>query len=167
MRYIIIFLYISTVPLANWMIGNVGFCEKEGVCLIPVAPEIMAPSGVLVIGLAFVLRNFMQDLWGINLTLIAMGTGAILSALIAPPVLVVASVAAFVLSETADMAVYTPLKKKGMIMALLLSCFVGAVVDSAVFLWIAFGSIDYIIGEIIGKFYAAVFAATIMKVLKK
>ena len=167
MRYIVLVAYISTVPLANWMIGNVGLCVKEGVCLVPVAPGIMAPSGVLAIGLAFVLRNFMQDLWGIKLTLVAMGASAILSALVAPPALAIASVAAFGLSEAADMAVYTPLKHKGLITALLLSCFAGAVIDSAVFLWIAFGSFDYIVGEVIGKFYAAIFAAAVMKVFKK
>jgi len=167
MRYIVLFAYISTVPLANWMIGNVGLCVKEGVCLVPVAPDVMAPSGVLAIGLAFVLRNFMQDLWGIKLTLVAMGAGALLSGFVSPPAFVIASVSAFILAETADMLVYTPLRKNGLTRALLASCFVGAVVDSAVFLWVAFGSLDYIIGEVIGKSYAALFAALITKAMRR
>lgn len=166
-KYFVLAAYISTVPLANWMIGNIGLCVKPDICLVPVAPEIMAPSGVLAIGLAFVLRNFMQDLWGIKITLIAMAAGAALSGFVSPPALVVASMSAFILAEIADMAVYTPLKQKGMTIALLASCFAGAVIDSAVFLWVAFGSLDYIVGEVIGKSYAAVFAAIIMKVIRK
>ena len=51
----------ATIPLANWMIGAVGLvCVPQGPCLIPVAPGIMAPSGVLLIGLALVLRDLVQ-----------------------------------------------------------------------------------------------------------
>ena len=43
------------------MIYNVGtFCVPDGPCMIPVAPGIMAPSGVLMVGLAFVLRDVVQ-----------------------------------------------------------------------------------------------------------
>ena len=39
-----------TIPAANWMIGNVGtVCVPKGPCLIPVAPGLMAPSGVAMI----------------------------------------------------------------------------------------------------------------------
>ena len=32
-------LFLACVPLANWMIGNVGtVCVPNGPCLIPVAP---------------------------------------------------------------------------------------------------------------------------------
>ena len=43
------------IPAANWLIGNAGtVCVPNGPCLIPVAPGLMAPSGVLMIGLALV-----------------------------------------------------------------------------------------------------------------
>jgi hypothetical protein len=49
------------IPAANWLIGNVGtFCVPNGPCLVPVAPGLMAPSGVLMIGLALVLRDLVQ-----------------------------------------------------------------------------------------------------------
>ena len=42
-------LFCLTIPLANWMIYNVGaVCARDGPCLVPVAPGLMAPSGVLI-----------------------------------------------------------------------------------------------------------------------
>ena len=81
-----------TIPAANWMIGNVGtFCAPNGPCLIPVAPHLMAPSGVLMIGIALVLRDLVQRRLGVAYSASAVVIGAILSALVAPPSLVLAS----------------------------------------------------------------------------
>ena len=77
--------------------------------------------------------------------------GAALSGLISPPALVIASATAFLLSELADLAVYTPLQRKGLVLAVFASSFVGLTIDSAVFLYLAFGSLDYIAGQIVGK----------------
>ena len=59
--------FIACIPLANWMIGNLGtVCVPQGPCLVPVWPwgpgdkPLMAPSGVLMIGLALVLRDLVQ-----------------------------------------------------------------------------------------------------------
>ena len=110
------------IPAANWMIGNLGsFCVPNGPCLIPVAPGIMAPSGVLMIGLALVLRDLVQRRLGLTWAFAAIILGVVLSALLAPPALVLASAAAFLLSETADLAVYTPLQKRGLVLAVALS----------------------------------------------
>ncbi|MBN4747477.1 VUT family protein, partial [Pandoraea nosoerga] len=50
--------FIATIPLANWLIGNVGTtCVPGGPCIIPVGFGLMAPSGVLMVGLALVLRD--------------------------------------------------------------------------------------------------------------
>jgi len=140
------------IPAANWMIGNLGsFCVPNGPCLIPVAPGIMAPSGVLMIGLALVLRDLVQRRLGLTWAFAAIILGVVLSALLAPPALVLASAAAFLLSETADLAVYTPLQKRGLVLAVAASGAVGLVVDSVVFLLLAFGSLDFLAGQIIGK----------------
>lgn len=144
--------FIATIPAANWLIGHVGTtCIPNGPCLIPVGFGLSAPSGVLMIGIALVLRDLVQKRCGVAWTLGAIGSGAVLSALFAPPALVLASAAAFLLSELADMAVYTPLYRRKLITAVALSSIVGAVVDSAVFLWLAFGSLDYIAGQVVGK----------------
>ena len=98
--------FIGTISLANWMIHSVGtFCVPDGPCMIPVAPGIMAPSGVLVVGLAFVLRDIVQRELGSKFAIAAIFVGAALSGLVASPALVIASIAAFTLSELADFAV--------------------------------------------------------------
>ena len=144
--------FILTIPVANWMIGNVGtVCIPNGPCLLPVAPGLEAPSGVLLIGLALVLRDLVQRRLGKTWAIGAICAGAVLSAIVAPPSLVVASAVAFLFSELADFAVYTPLQKKRLITAVLASSFVGLVIDSVLFLYLAFGSLDFMWGQVVGK----------------
>jgi queuosine precursor transporter len=150
--YVFLAAYIACIPLANWMIGHVGtVCVPQGPCLVPVAPGLMAPSGVLLVGLALVLRDLVQRRLGIAFALAAIAVGAVLSGALAPLPLVVASTTAFLLSELADFAVYTPLQKRGLVLAVLASSFVGLVADSIVFLWLAFGSFEFLLGQIVGK----------------
>lgn len=159
MRYLALLGFLACIPLANFLIGNVGTkCVPNGPCLVPVGFGLMAPSGVLVIGVALVLRDVVQRTLGLPWVLAAIMAGAALSGLIAPPALVVASVAAFLLSELVDTAVYTPLAERRLILAVLLSGLVGITVDSVVFLWLAFGSLDYLPGQIVGKLWATLAA---------
>ena len=152
----LIVAYIATIPAANWLISNVGtVCVFNGPCLIPVAPGIMAPSGVIMVGAALVLRDLVQRRFGALVSLGCILVGAVASILFASPALAIASGAAFLLSELADFAVYTPLAKRRFVLAVIFSCLAGAVVDSALFLWLAFGSFDHIDGQILGKIYAA------------
>ncbi len=145
-------LFALTIPAANWLIGHVGtVCQPAGPCLVPVAPGLMAPSGVIMAGAALVLRDLVQRRLGASTSSLAILAGAVLSAMLAPPALVVASAAAFLLSEFADLAVYTPLVRRGLIVAVVASSVVGLVVDSIVFLWLAFGSLDFLLGQIVGK----------------
>ena len=146
-------LYMLCIPAANWMIGNVGtFCAPDGgPCMLPVAPGLMAPSGVAMVGLALVLRDLVQRRLGRWWSLAAIAAGAVLSAFLAARALVVASTAAFLLSELADFAVYTPLQRRRFVLAVIASSAVGLVVDSMLFLWLAFGSLDFLAGQILGK----------------
>ena len=149
---VFLILFALTIPAANWMIGNAGTnCVPNGPCLIPVAPGLMAPSGVTMIGIALVLRDLVQRRLGVGVAVGAILLGAALSALIAPPALVIASAAAFLLSELADLAVYTPLARRRLVAAVVASSMVGLVVDSIVFLWLAFGSLDFLAGQVVGK----------------
>lgn len=155
--------YASTVPIANWLIGNWGTeCIPNGPCLIPVGFGLMAPSGVLVIGIAMVLRDAVQQYGGITWSLSAIAIGAILSAFVAPPALILASVLAFVFSELADFGVYTPLRERNLGVAVLASGAVGALIDSAIFLYVAFGSFDFIAGQWVGKIWASLFAFIVL-----
>lgn len=145
-------LFALTIPAANWLIGHAGtHCVPDGPCLLPVAPGLMAPSGVTMIGLALVLRDLVQRRLGIHIAAAAIITGALISALLAPPSLVVASAAAFLLSEMADLGIYTPLAQRRLVLAVLASSTAGLVVNSIVFLWLAFGSLEFLPGQIVGK----------------
>lgn len=160
--------FTACVPAANWLIGNVGTtCIPNGPCLIPVAPGVTAPSGVLMIGLALVLRDLVQRRLGLGWAFAAIAIGALLSATFAPPSLVVASVAAFMLSEVADLAVYTPLQRRNLVIAVFASSVVGLVVDSMLFLYLAFGSLEYLHGQIIGKLWMVMLALPLIAWLKR
>jgi uncharacterized PurR-regulated membrane protein YhhQ (DUF165 family) len=58
------------------------------------------------------------------------------------------------LSELADFAVYTPLQRRGLVLAVIASAGVGLVVDSIVFLSLAFGSLEFLAGQVVGKAWA-------------
>jgi uncharacterized PurR-regulated membrane protein YhhQ (DUF165 family) len=150
---IFLMLFALTIPAANWLIGHVGtVCvEPRGPCVVPVAPGVMAPSGVIMVGVALVLRDLVQRRLGAGMSVLAILFGTGISALLAPPSLILASGAAFLLSEFADLAVYTPLARRRLVAAVVASSFVGLVVDSIVFLWLAFGSFDFLLGQVVGK----------------
>lgn len=168
MRWIWLAAFIACIPAANWLIGNVGTkCIPNGPCLIPVGFGYDAPTGVLLIGAALVLRDLVQRRLGKRVVVGAILAGAALSGAVAPPQLVMASAAAFLLSEMADFAVYTPLEKRGLVLAVLASSAVGLVIDSALFLWLAFGSFKYLEGQIIGKAWMVLLALPLIHWMRK
>jgi hypothetical protein len=161
-------LFCLTIPAANWMIGHAGtVCVPNGPCLVPVAPGIMAPSGVLMVGAALVLRDLVQRRLGVGFGLSAIVVGAMISAGLAPASLVLASTAAFLLSEFADFAVYTPLARRRLVAAVVASSIVGLVVDSIVFLWLAFGSMEFLVGQIVGKLWMVLLAAPFVAFIRR
>jgi len=165
---VFLLLFCLTIPAANWMIGHLGSeCVANGPCVIPVAPGVMAPSGVLMIGIALVLRDLVQRRLGVEFGVGAIVAGALLSAGLAPATLVFASASAFLLSEFADFAVYTPLARRRLVLAVLASSLVGLVVDSIVFLWLAFGSLEFLFGQIVGKFWMVLFAIPFVAYLRR
>ncbi len=165
---IFLLLFCLTIPAANWMIGHLGTeCVANGPCVIPVAPGLLAPSGVLMIGIALVLRDLVQRRLGLEFGVGAIIAGAALSAGLAPASLVFASAAAFLLSEFADFAVYTPLARRRLVLAVLASSLVGLVVDSIVFLWLAFGSLDFLLGQIVGKLWMVLLATPFVAYLRR
>ncbi|ANK83228.1 MAG: beta-carotene 15,15'-monooxygenase [Rhizobiales bacterium NRL2] len=166
--YLFLIAFGLCIPAANWLIGNVGtVCVPNGPCLIPVAPGVEAPSGVLMIGLALVLRDMVQRRLGVGWAFGAVVAGAALSAVFAPPALVMASALAFFISEAADLAVYTPLQKRGLILAVVASSLVGLVIDSVIFLQVAFGNQDYLLGQVLGKAWMVLIAIPFVHLLRR
>src|SRR6266568_8819439 len=161
-------LFGLTIPVANWLIGHAGTeCVPKGPCLIPVAPGLMAPSGVTMIGIALVLRDLVQRRLGTAISALAVLVGSGLSALYAPASLVVASATAFLLSEFADLAVYTPLARRRLVAAVIASSCAGVVVDSIVFLWLAFGSLDFLTGQVVGKAWMVLLSIPLVAWLRR
>lgn len=160
-------LFILTIPLSNWVVVNVGtVCAPNGPCLIPVWPGLMAPSAVMIAGAALVLRNGVQAFLGAGYSLLAIAVGTALSALFAQPSLVMASAVAFCFSELADFAVYTPMRRRFPAFSVVLAGLAGSFVDSWIFLTLAFGSIDFIAGQVLGKFWMALAAGVVIRYLR-
>ena len=145
MRYLLFAAFVGTVFGANWAIQTFG--------LVPVGFGLMAPAGVYFVGLSFTLRDLLHKQAGRYWTLGAVAVGAALSAFLGAdaPRIALASGVAFLASEIADLAVYEPMLKRGWLKAVALSNVAGLVVDSSLFLYLAFGSLDFIAGQIVGK----------------
>jgi len=155
--------FLLTIPIANWMIGNVGtFCTPYGVCLVPVGFGLSAPSGVLMVGIALVLRDAVHQAMGWKTALVAIFIGAGLSYAVADPSIVLASVLAFTLAEILNQVIYAPLYRKRLILAVLVSSTAGTIADSVLFLWVAFGSLEYLAGQIVGKMWMVGLATLFM-----
>lgn len=145
--------YVSTVFGANWAIERYG--------LVPVGFGLEAPAGVYFAGLAFTLRDLTQRTLGRRAVVLAIICGATLSLGVAPRY-ALASGAAFLLSELCDFAVYTPMERRGWIRAVVVSNAAGVVVDSVVFLMLAFGSLDFLAGQVVGKGWMTLLAVVVL-----
>jgi uncharacterized PurR-regulated membrane protein YhhQ (DUF165 family) len=150
--------YLSVIVAANWAVERFG--------AVPVGFGLIAPAGVWFAGLAFTLRDLVQAAAGRLAVFVAILLGAALSFVIANPALAVASAAAFSLSELADFAIYDPLHRRGWLTAVAASNAVGLVVDSAVFLWLAFGSFQFLAGQIVGKAWMTLAAVLVLTVAR-
>lgn len=150
--------YIATIFLANWAIQAFG--------PVPVGLGLMAPAGVYFAGLAFTFRDLVQDGLGRNWTVLAIIVGAALSFFVSPQ-FAIASGFAFLVSELADLAVYTPLRRRDWLLSVFASNVVGLTADSALFLWLAFGSLDYLPGQIVGKAWMTVLALAVLWISRR
>ena len=78
-----------------------------------------------------------------------------------------ASAAAYLISEFADLAVYTPLQERRFVTAVVVSSIVGLIVDSIVFLWLAFGSLEFLTGQVVGKAWMVLLAVPFILYLRR
>lgn len=150
--------YIVTIVAANVAITVFG--------LVPVGLGLMAPAGVYFAGLAFTLRDGVQETLGRRWTVAAILVGAAISSAMSPQ-LAIASGLAFLLSEAADFAVYTPLRKRSWLAAVVASNTVGLLIDSALFLWLAFGSLDFLAGQVVGKLWMTALAVALILIWRR
>lgn len=149
--------YIATIVAANVLVAKVG--------VIPILPGILAPAGVYCIGMALVARDAVQRLGGLHLVILCIAVGVGLSVVMATPSLALASGTAFAVSESLDTLVYSPLRRKGQWRAIIPAAVIGTLADSFVFLEIAFGSMTYFPGQVVGKLIGVAAASLVIAVL--
>ncbi|HET6915756.1 MAG TPA: VUT family protein [Acidimicrobiales bacterium] len=129
MRVIVAVAYVACVVLANVLTEHFG--------LIPIGFGLLVTAGTFAAGGTLLARNITQDWTGRAAVVVLMLAGCGLSWWLASPDLAVASAVAFLLSESTDMAVFTPLRDRGWSRAVMGASLVGAVVDTFAFLYLA------------------------------
>lgn len=151
--------YILTIPAANLAVTHFG--------AVPVGFGYVAPAGVYIVGLALVLRDLARETAGRGAVLGAIAVGTVLSYFLADPALALASAVAFAVAETMDFVVYEPLRKRGLLIAMLASNAVGLLADSFLFLKLAFDSFAFLPGQILGKAWMTVAAYVVLAALRR
>ena len=124
-----------------------------------------APASVYFVGLTFTFRDGLRERLGFKGALLAIAIGGILSYILEIRQdgdlfarIALASAAAFAVSEFADAVVYERIREYSRLLGIIGSNTVGLVVDSALFLTLAFGSLEFLTGQVVGKFYMTVLA---------
>lgn len=134
-RLALVSAYMACIVGANLMLATFGMWDFG---FGPV------PSGVVLAGLCLGIRDVLHEHSGHRAVLTAITFGGAVSWWIEPS-FAVASSAAFVVSELVDMAIYTPMRRRNRWVAVCVSNTVGSLVDSALFLWLAFGSVSGVV----------------------
>lgn len=115
--------YILSIVVVNWLFIALPIIET---------PLGVWPPASLIVGFVLILRDLAQRQVG-HYVLLAMLTAGAITYVMVDPAVAVASVAAFLVSETADWIVYT-VTKRPLRDRILASSAVSAPLDSAVFL---------------------------------
>lgn len=130
--------------------------------------HLLIPCGSWLIGLTFLLRDWVQHKYGRKVAYQVIATSLFLSAITTYMLgdgymVVLASAAAFLVSETTDTEIYTRLKMP-LAYRVLWSGAVGGIVDSVVFVTIAGFPAQAIIGQAVVKVFMQGLAALVIMV---
>ena len=145
---------LVSIVVANWATSRYGF--------VPVGFGLAATAGTFAAGFALALRDAVQDFAGKSAVLVVILLGTVLSYMTSSHAIALASGAAFLVSELIDFGVYTRIKARARIgstrwgIAVVVSNFIGAIVDTVVFLTIAFGVssvMPSLAGQLVGKMW--------------
>jgi hypothetical protein len=121
--------YVGVVVAANVLTAAFG--------LVPAGFGLLVTAGTFAAGAALLLRDAVQQAGGRYWVVGAVAVGSVLSYVLSDPRIAVASAVAFAASETVDSAVFTPLRRRGLPTAVLVSSVVAAPVDTVLFLSLA------------------------------
>jgi queuosine precursor transporter len=156
--------YVGLVVLANWLASKY---------VVSVGFGYLAPAGVFAIGAVLVLRDWIQQLTNLRISLALVYVAGLLSWVVGNAAgwtslqrIAVASVVAFTISETVEALVFTPLRRRSLTLGVALSATVGNGLDSFVFLQIAFGSQEFFVGQFVGKSWMVI-AGTVLTLMRR
>ncbi|MEQ0560757.1 VUT family protein [Amycolatopsis sp. NEAU-NG30] len=126
----LLLVYVASIVIGNLTTTYLGFA--------PAGFGLMVTAGTYFGGLALSVRDRLHDAAGIRWVLGGVVAGIVVSAIGGDLRIALASAAAFAVGESADLAVYTPLRqRRGFRRALVASNAAGALVDTCLFLVIA------------------------------
>jgi queuosine precursor transporter len=160
-------VYIGSIVASNWLTTRYG--------LITIAPGLFATAGTVTVGGAIMTRDLLQDALGRLLVLAAITTGAAISYLLSSHQIAVASGVTFLVAESLEFAVYTPLRKRygwgtgrwsGVVAV---ANATGAIGDTFLFLWLAGFPLTaaVVAGQLTGKAYVTVAVVAIGVILRR
>jgi uncharacterized PurR-regulated membrane protein YhhQ (DUF165 family) len=149
--------YIGAVVTANWASTH---------WPAMVIGQFVVPAGTLWAGLTFTLRDMLHEAFGPRGVTAGIAIGAGVSWLLASPRIAVASVVAFAVSEILDSAVYAVLRHRSRLRAVVGSNIAGLLVDSLLFVPLAFGSLAAVPGQLVGKTAATVLTVSLLGLIR-
>lgn len=120
--------YVAVIVAANWLTDTFGLVTFLGITVT---------AGTYAAAAALIARDWVQVTAGRAAVVALIVVGAALSYLTSTPALALASGLAFLVSELVDTAVFTPLRKRSLALAVIVSSLAAAPVDTVLFLNIA------------------------------
>lgn len=153
---VLLVIYVGSVVLANWLTTRYGF--------IAIGFGLYATAGTIAVGGVIMTRDLLQDALGRAVILAAIVLGAGLSYVLSSHQIAIASGVTFLLAETLEFAVYTPLRRRaswgtprwGSVVAV--ANVTGAIADTLIFLRLAGFPVTgpVVAGQLAGKLYVTV-----------
>jgi hypothetical protein len=156
-------LYVGAIVLANYLIvhGMPGATPTPfHTYTLPTLFGLVCPAGTYMAALTFPLRDLVQRGGGRILGVVAIVVAALVSWWVSDPAIAIASGGTFLISESLDFLIYTPLQRRWFVPAVIASGIVAAVVDSLVFL--KWAGIGYGHGELAGLVVAKLLIVTLV-----
>ena len=148
--------YIVSIAAANWLVHHFG--------LISIGFGLLVPAGTFAAGAALVLRDAVQWNAGRSVVVIAILIGAGISYVTSTPAIAAASALAFFTSELVDWAVFTPLSRRNLPLAIVGGSLAAAPVDTILFLKLAGFGLTWpaVLGQFLVKTLVSVAAAAVI-----
>jgi uncharacterized PurR-regulated membrane protein YhhQ (DUF165 family) len=149
----LLLIYIGSIIAANWLTTSYG--------LIPVAPGLTATAGTFAVGGVIMTRDLLQDAAGRAAIITAIIAGAGISYGVSSHQIALASGITFLLAESAEMVIYTPLRRRAAwgtgrwAGVVAIANATGILADTMLFLWLAGFPVTGLIvaGQLTGKAY--------------